>query len=118
MASEIQLRVSWRRRFFHWIVGWFRPTIRSMTSIESDLQDEVNNLKDLVASLRDENKSLRNDLELADTRQKVSQVEIDGMAAIIARHEKHWEAEQAIQSARVAKAEMLSRSDIETDLDS
>lgn len=107
MSDEPVTVTSWKR-FKHWLAGLFHTKRRQMTEVEFNLYVWARQLHDELQQAKEQNRSLLAEIQMKDTQLAVAKAEIEGMAGIIARHEKHWEAEQAIQSARVALADRIA----------
>ena len=96
--------VKWYQRLWHRIRGLFSPEVRKLTKTESELLRKAARLELAVAERDETLEGLGREVEELKAALRVKDIEIQGMAIIIKRHEQHWEAEVALESRRIADA--------------
>lgn len=98
------VKVSFLQRVSQTVMGFFSSKHREKTGHEITLEAKVVSLEKQLAQIRLERDSYRNESEQKQSEIVILRKEVEGMAKIITRHEKHWEAETAIESSRIAAA--------------
>lgn len=114
--SERTVEQGWWGRFTAWLSKPFRTTIRKLSEAENDLMDQIVQVRRELEEEKLVSKHLGRQLDESEAKIRVQEIEITGMAAIIARHEKHWETEQAIMSAKIAGAGRIAQAELANEL--
>lgn len=110
------VETTWVGRCWRRLMSIFRSNKRRMTEAENDLMDQIVVLRRELEEEKLVSKDLTRQLDECEAKVRVQDVEIAGMAGIIAMHEKHWEKEQAILSAKIAGAGRIAASELAGEL--